>query len=281
MDSKEFGLVAAQQLFQIEDLHYGYWDNPETANLSNWKEAQARHTNYLFDYIKNHIEDKNNHKILDIGCGVGLTTKKLLENNFRVDGLVPYNWMAKYAEELVSKYKTNNNAQIYECKFEDFPIDDNMEKYHLAFFSESYQYVKMEQSFKVLDTILNTNGTVIIFDFFRKDNIEGKSPLGGGHSIGKFYKLCKDYNYSIEHDIDVSKNLGPNLRIVNDMLKDRIIPFMHTFDTFMLNRNKHVYKLIKWFLKKRIKKLRFKYSEKRNEKNFLKFKTYRLIVLKK
>ena len=37
MDSKEFGLVAAQQLFQVEDLHYGFWDLDEVINLSNWK----------------------------------------------------------------------------------------------------------------------------------------------------------------------------------------------------------------------------------------------------
>ena len=51
MDSKEFGLVAAQQLFKIEDIHYGYWDKSEIASLNNWKIAQERHTNFLFQYI--------------------------------------------------------------------------------------------------------------------------------------------------------------------------------------------------------------------------------------
>ena len=51
MDSKEFGLVAAQQLFQVEDLHYGFWDSPSEATLNNWKSAQEKHTNFLFDYI--------------------------------------------------------------------------------------------------------------------------------------------------------------------------------------------------------------------------------------
>ena len=52
MDSKEFGLVAAQQLFQVEDLHYGFWDEDQFASLSNWKQAQEKHTQFLFKYIE-------------------------------------------------------------------------------------------------------------------------------------------------------------------------------------------------------------------------------------
>ena len=79
MDSKEFGLVAAQQLFKVEDLHYGYWDKSEDATLSNWITAQEKHTNFLFKYIYDNVIDKKKSKILDIGCGVGITTKKLLD----------------------------------------------------------------------------------------------------------------------------------------------------------------------------------------------------------
>ena len=58
MDSKEFGLVAAQQLFKVEDLHYGYWDKSEDATLSNWITAQEKHTNFLFKYIYDKVIDK-------------------------------------------------------------------------------------------------------------------------------------------------------------------------------------------------------------------------------
>ena len=79
MDSKEFGLVAAQQLFKIEDIHYGFWEDGENATLGNWKQAQEAHTEFLFKHIFKHIESKQTSHILDIGCGVGFTTKKLLE----------------------------------------------------------------------------------------------------------------------------------------------------------------------------------------------------------
>ena len=85
MDSKEFGLVAAQQLFQVEDLHYGFWDLDDEINLSNWKIAQKKHTDFLFKYIDQNIDNKDKSKLLDIGCGVGKTTVKLLNKGYRED----------------------------------------------------------------------------------------------------------------------------------------------------------------------------------------------------
>ena len=57
MDSKEFGLVAAQQLFQIEDIHYGFWENDMEVSLSNFKVAQEKHTNFLFKHINDFISN--------------------------------------------------------------------------------------------------------------------------------------------------------------------------------------------------------------------------------
>ncbi len=281
MDSKEFGLVAAQQLFQIEDLHYGFWDLDEEINLSNWKVAQERHTEFLFNYIKSNIDSKESSKILDIGCGVGVTTSKLLKMGYKVDGLVPYSWMAEYSKNITKQYKTDNSGKIYECMYEDFPTDNLNQKYKLLFFSESYQYVDMRLSFDVTDKIIEDNGFVLIFDFFKKDNVDGKSPLGGGHSLSEFYNIVKEYGYSIIEDIDVTKNMSPNMEIVNDVIVERLIPFTNTLDKFLSARHSRIYNLIKWLGRKRIDKMKFKYSADRNAENFEKYKSYRLILLKK
>ena len=281
MDSKEFGLVAAQQLFQVEDLHYGFWYEGEEATLGNWQEAQKAHTKFLFKHIFEYAENKDQSRLLDIGCGVGITTKKLLDLGYKVDGLVPYPWMAKYASKITSEFRNNHTGEIYECKFENFDIVWKKKKYRLVFFSESFQYVKLIQSFNILEEILDKNGIIIIFDFFKKDNIEGVSPLGGGHSLGEFYQVIEKYNYNILSDIDVTRNLSPNLKLVNEMITNRLTPFSSTLDKFLFTRYKTFYKLIKWGLRKQLSKLAFKYSKDRNEENFIKFKSYRLIVLSK
>ena len=281
MDSKEFGLVAAQQLFQIEDLHYGFWDLDEAIDLSNWKVAQEKYTDFLFKHIKNNIKDKNQSKLLDIGCGVGMTTSKLLKMGYKVDGLVPSSWMAKYSRKAIEKYKSNEFGEIYECIFENFPVPNLKQKYQLLFFSESFQYVNMKKSFNIINKIIKDDGCVIIFDFFKKDNVDGKSPLGGGHSIREFYKMVKEFDYKILEDIDVTKNMSPNMKIVNDILADRLIPFANTLDKFLSTRHSKAYKIIKWLFKKKISQIKFKYSKHRNAENFEKYKTYRLIVLNK
>ena len=139
----------------------------------------------------------------------------------------------------------------------------------------------MKSTFNVLEKILKKHSTIIIFDFFKKDNIEGISPLGGGHSLNLFYNIIKNFNYEIKEDINITDNLSPNLKIINEIIVERLIPFSNTFDKFMFTRHKSIYRIIKWLLRKRINKIKFKYSNERNEDNFKKFKTYRLIVLKK
>jgi len=279
MESKEFGLVAAQQLFQLQDLHYGFWEKGEIPSITQFEEAQNKHTQFLFQHIEHALKNEKNPKILDIGCGLGITTNKLLELGYRVDGLVPSAWMAQQARKNTQQYQDETRGDIYECTLENFPISDLTEKYSLAFFSESFQYVNMQNAFDVLNLILSKTATVIIFDFFRKDEVAGKSPLGGGLSIGEFYERVNKSGYLIQTDLDVTENLNPNLRLVNDILVNRIIPFSKTLDAFLSTRHKFLYGLFKFMFRRKLKKTRYKYSQRRNEENFQKFKTYRLFVL--
>ena len=281
MDSKEFGLVAAQQLFQVQDLHYGFWKEGGIPSVKNFFEAQNKHTLFLFKYIEEAINADKKCKILDIGCGIGITTKKLLKLGYRVDGLVPSSWMAQKARKNTQPYKDKTRGEIYECNLEDFPIAYLSEKYRNVFFSESFQYVNMQKAFDIFNLILSETGTVIIFDFFKRDGVTGKSPMGGGHSIGKFYETVKRNGYTIHTDLDVTKNLSPNLKLLNDILVNRAIPFSKTLDAFLSSRYKVLYRLLKYTFRKKLGKMNYKYSQRRNEENFQKFKTYRLFVLKK
>ncbi len=281
MNSKEFGLVASQQLFQIQDLHYGFWEDGEAPSAMKFPEAQSKYTSFLCKYIEEAIGTGENCRVLDIGCGIGVTTCKLLEMGYRIDGLVPSNWMARQAREKIQQVEGGENCKIYECNFEDFPTSDLNEKYQLAFFSESYQYVNMQKAFDILNLITPENGTVIIFAFFKKDGVSGKSPLGGGHSIGQFYDTVEKNGYKIHTDLDVTDNLSPNMKLVNDILVERIIPFSETLDAFFSARYYRLYKIFKFLFRKRLEKIKFKYSQGRNEESFQEFKTYRLLVLKR
>src|SRR5210317_597563 len=121
MDSKEFGLVAAQQLFQIQDLHYGFWDKGEIPTTGKLIEAQERYTQFLARYVEGAVNEDKNCKILDIGCGIGITTRKFLDMGYRVDALVPSAWMAQKARENVAQFADKTRGNVFQCGLEDFP----------------------------------------------------------------------------------------------------------------------------------------------------------------
>jgi ubiquinone/menaquinone biosynthesis C-methylase UbiE len=281
MDSKEFGLVAVQQLFQVEDLHYGYWGKGETPLIADFQVAQDRYTRFLLKYIEQAVNFEKQSSILDVGCGTGVITRRLLKLGYRVDGLVPSAWMAQQAREKIRPYRDEARGEIHECRLEDFSTTDRTGKYALAFFSESFQYVDMQKAFGILNTVLDEGGTVVIFDFFKKDGVDGKSPFGGGHSIGEFYETVASSGYTIQTDLDVTENLSPNIALVNDILVNRVIPFTGTLDTFLSARYGFLYSLLKCALGNRLEKMKTKYSRNRDEANFIKYKTYRLFVLKR
>lgn len=275
-------MVAAQQLLKIQDIHYGFWEKGESPSIDKFFSAQEKHTRFLFSQLEAAMGLDKSGKILDVGCGIGITTRKLLAAGYRVDGLVPSAWMARQANANIAPYKDGTRGRIYECKIEDFKgPDQNEEKYDLVFFSESFQYVHLQSAFEVLTRILSQTGKIVIFDFFKKDNVPGKSPMGGGRYIGQFFNTVKQFGFTIETDIDVTENLSPNLTLVNDLLVDRVLPFTQTLDAFLFTRYGFLFRLLKRVFKRKLAKLSYKYSKHRNAQNFAKYKTYRLFILKR
>jgi hypothetical protein len=133
----------------------------------------------------------------------------------------------------------------------------------------------------MLNQLLAEGGSVVIFDFFRKDGVPGKSPIGGGHSLAEFYDTLKKNGFKIQTDEDMTDNLAPNIRLMNDLLVQRVIPFLQTADSFLSTRYPLTFKFIKFIFRKKLANLKFKYSQNRNEESFKKYKTYRLVVLKR
>ena len=274
MYSKEMGLVLVQKIFSLNDLHYGFWEDDSKVSIGGFFAAQEKYSDVLFNKIEELVSFNKDAKILDVGCGVGENIRKLCNKGYYVDGLVPSKWMI---EQCMEKTKFS----VHECNFEDFKNLDTKTKYDLVFFSESFQYVDMSKSFEVLNEILNSSGKVVIFDFFKRDNIEGLSPLGGGHSIGEFYKIIKSKSYTIISDDDYTKNMSPNLTLVNEILTERLIPSAQVIDEFLLNKNSILYKFMKFYFRKKLKKIKYKYSKNRNAENFEKYKIYKLTSLEK
>jgi hypothetical protein len=125
------------------------------------------------------------------------------------------------------------------------------------------------------------NGTVVICDFFRRDDATGQSRLGGGHSLGRFYEEMEKAGFSPVIDSDITSRTAPNMDIVSDMMSDLAQPLWELLCYYLENNYPRVNRFARWRYKKKIAKIEKKYfSGSRNAKSFAADKSYRLILCK-
>ncbi|MFQ6082839.1 MAG: class I SAM-dependent methyltransferase [Candidatus Aminicenantia bacterium] len=261
-------MVIGKHLFKTEHLHYGYWTEDLEVDIQNMPKAQENYTNFIISHIPEGIKT-----VLDVGCGVGIFALKLINKGYQVDCVSPSPLLTKRAQELLG-----NRSHIFECKYENLQTE---KRYDMVLFSESFQYVNLVKALENTLKFLNENGYLLICDFFKTD-AKGKSVLGGGHGLTKFYNLISKYPFELVKDIDITKETAPNLKIVNDFLTEVGLPVWNLVTNYLNNKYPLLARILQWKYRKRIEKINRKYfSGARNAENFAIFKSYRLFLYKK
>lgn len=280
MDSREAGLVLAQQLLGIDDLHYGWWDDDLELTISNLTTAQQRYSDELMARLPAASPDI---RILDIGSGTGHLIQQCLDKGYHVDGVSPSPSLSKQIRQRLVNRK-DCDTKLFECRFEEFPADENLQKYDAAYFSESFQYISMATAFKILERILKPGGKVIICDFFKRSEADlsapGANTFGGGHDYNEFLALLKEIPFNVDSNIDITEKVSRNIALLNDVLMNRLGPALRTLGTFLGSRYPKAYWLLTRPFRKRFAKLETKYfSGHRSQETFERFKTYHLVQL--
>lgn len=272
ISSKEIGLDIGLRIgrffLNTEDLHYGYWENGEGANIQNFVPAQEKHSDLIVDNIP-----EGTKRILDVGSGSGNLAQKLSLQGFQVDCVIPSSFLAEQVQKKIS-----DTGKIHVCKFEALSTE---KKYDLILFSESFQYVKLKFSLEKVLSLLDENGYLLICDFFQKD-VPGKSPLGGGHKWVTFDKMISKMPFEKLTDIDISVETAPTIDLMDQFNQEILAPLAQMSGTYLQEKYPRITKLLKWKFKKRIAKIdRIYLSGEVNGENFKKFKTYRLLLFQK
>ena len=264
----DIGLVIGRFFMGSEDLHYGYWPNGKDASVQNFAHAQDSHSKLIMDLIP----EKTN-SILDVGGGSGNLALKLLEKGYSVDCVIPSEYLSEQAKE-----KLGNESKIHICGFEQMPTTQT---YDLIIFSESFQYVKMAESFRKVEDMISSVGHLLICDFFRRD-VPGKSPMGGGHSWQGFKDTISTLPFQQVTDLDISEETAPTIDLLDQFCQDVLMPISEMSGSYLQYNYPYLTALLNWKLKKRIKKIRRTYlSGELNGDSFKKFKTYRLLLYKR
>ena len=198
----DVGLAFTKWLTGAENLHYGLWDGLEVT-AANLRAAQEVYTDRLFALLPDRP-----CRILDIGGGAGEVAKKLIARGHRVDIVVPSPFLA-------SRCRANApEAGMHECKFEAFEAAPG--SFDICLFSESFQYIPLDQGLSKCLTLLAPGGEIIVADCFRRPEYTGDrmlAPVGGGHRIAAFRKTLAALPLEVISEEDVTLSAVPSVEI--------------------------------------------------------------------
>jgi SAM-dependent methyltransferase len=271
-DSRELGLeigaLCGRHFFRVEHLHYGLWKNGLDVDVSNLHIAQGKYTEYLMGHIPTEVKT-----ILDVGCGAGKNARRLLDKGYKVDCVSPSSFLSKRAGELLGPAST-----IFTCTYEQLKTD---RRYDCILFSESFQYVNLERAIEQTIRLLNSSGYLLICDVFKKD-MEGKSGIGGGHNIRKFFEQMGQTPLEMVADEDITAETAPTIEILDDAMRNVAVPALDSSLEFLRGRYPLITRFLCWKYRKKLAKVRDKYMNgRRTSEDFKKYKTYRLFLYKK
>ncbi len=271
-DSRELGLevgaMCGRHFFKVEHLHYGLWTNGLDVDVSNLHIAQEKYTEYLLSHIPATVKT-----ILDVGCGAGKNARRLLDKGYKVDCVSPSSFLSERAGELLGDAST-----VFTCTYEELRTD---RRYDCILFSESFQYVNLERAIERTIRLLNDGGYLLICDVFRND-VEGKSGIGGGQNIRKFFEQIEQTDLEKIMDEDITAETAPTIEILDDAMRNVAVPAMDSSLEFLRGRYPLITRFLCWKYRKKLAKVRDKYMNgRRTSDDFRRYKTYRLFLYKK
>jgi SAM-dependent methyltransferase len=266
----EFAATCGRYFLGLEHLHYGYWPKGLAVNINNLRAAQEHYTDFLLSHIPAGV-----HTLLDVGCGSGQTSKRLVELGYKVACVSPTPTLSSRV-----RLTLGDSGRVFECRFETLQTD---ERFDLVLFSESFQYIRLKDAIEKSFELLNPGGYLLICDVFRKDTDAdtGKKGVGGGHRLAKFHREIKSMPFELLEDVDITERTSPNFILLDEAMQNVVRPMLDSGMSFLSGRFPFMSKLLGWIYSRRIKRLYEKYFDgQRSSDNFVRAKTYRLFLYK-
>jgi SAM-dependent methyltransferase len=196
----DVGLAFARWLTGAENLHYGLWTGLEVS-AANLRAAQEAYTARLFSLLPG----GSGLRILDVGGGAGETAAKLIAMGHHVQIVVPSAYLAGRCRENAPL------AQVHECLFQDF---QGTGPFDVCLFSESFQYIPLDQALGRAKALLAPAGRIVIGDCFRAPSFRAGGPtraVGGGHPIASYRVALAVHGLAVLSEEDVTEGVAPSI----------------------------------------------------------------------
>ncbi len=197
-------------LTQTSYLHYGYW-NPIPASkddltLPRMRVAQEAYATKLLDLIPAGVST-----ILDVGCGIGGNALTMLDRGFKVEGLAP----DPIQKEKFLKH-TSNRVPFHLSRFEDYQTTNN---YNLVLFSESSQYISVDDLAQGTAKLLNPGGYLLMADMMRSDPNYTEGIFSNCHLKSELEAALIKAGFKPLQTEDISAEIAPTIDLSIETLR--------------------------------------------------------------
>lgn len=219
-------------------LHYGFWDNPESVNASEFTldemvKAQGRYIEHLVSFIPEDVKT-----VLDVGAGIGGNSSYLLSKGYEVEALSP----DEYQENVFAE-KYNGEVKFHRSKFEDFKPE---KKYDLVLESESACYIQIEPGWETARKTIRDGGYLLASDYFLHHNDgSGDWHIKAAHDEKVYMETAEKFGFKLIREYDQTENTMPTLDGVKAFMERFIYPTVEFSSQYMDKNYPFILKVIK------------------------------------
>ncbi len=235
----DYSLRLYRDVFDLDHLHFGLWEPGDPLDLEHLKAAQERYAERLLDSIPDGART-----VLDVGCGTGSTSERLLGRGYEVDSLSP----CEHQESLVRE-RLGERVGFHRSTFEGLCTD---RRYDLVLMSESSQYVPRRELFKKALEVLAPGGHLLVADYYRLGRTR---TYRAAHRLEPFLALAAEDDFEVVSSDDITDGTAPTMLFARQIYERYALPIAEIAGEYARREHPRVVWLARRLFPKRLRRL--------------------------
>ena len=265
----DFILRFCIDVVHLDSLHFGLWEDHYPRTIEGLKAAQENYTAALIARMPH-----GTCRILDVGCGTGELSEKLIELGYDVTAITPDPYLAPIVQR-----RLRGRGTFVLSKFEEYRSDT---KYDAIVMSESSQYLNHGLMFPKVRELLAPDGILVVSDYFRKSATTYYETVW---TNAEFASKSVQNDLEIVSSEDITRRTSPTLDIGGTCFSEIMLPTIEILrDLLLLVTPTFVAKIVTWFLRKQLALVRaFLYEKQPAQFDSARFEEhveYKMMVMK-
>ncbi len=245
MGKVNWALRFYSDVLNLQHLHYGLWDAGMALTLENLRSAQEEYSRHLMARFPPGVQ-----RVLDVGCGTGGNSLRLLEAGYGVEGVSPDPQQGEAYRAL-----TQGRAPFHLSKFEDLsPVSP---PFDLIMMAESCQYLKVKPGLARAAGFLRGGGYLLVSDYFVKGKKETGCPqCRSGHELDAFLRAAEGAGFTLRQQEDITARVLPTLDLARIFYQSYVEPAGELGAAFLRERHPWLSRILWGLFRKRLRKLK-------------------------